>query len=398
MDLFSLLIKSTPDSVAKLQERLAAINACDEAIEIAGDIIETLEKHNARADGSIELSEWSLGEAYDMFEWMADFSGHIWMQLYKIDFLLKYREWNRQDVENEIQLIVKYQSKVYDQPEAFLYSEEELTDPEKNEVREYFRISARFYHLNHLTEIAINSAVSWVYGRYIAFHYFLVDKLKELRGGLSIRQHALLSYYLQETQIDAPFGYDWDSGEVENSTRDINSYAIEHGLHPNGFKQLFNKVKSNIDGEEERTRNEIDNIRDLNRVAEELTSSPHSQYYSKAIQLVNADLEVASLKSLNATQHALLCIYKQETGEEPRFDSLDTNKTAAIENYGIRFGFNKNHFRNTYYKFAGGKQWLSGKFAERDLEAIIEKLAAFPEARKLAKDDLNNAQRLKINL
>ena len=77
---------------------------------------------------------------------------------------------------------------------------------------------------------------------------------------------------------------------------------------------------------------------------------------------------------------------------------MDTNKTAAIENYGIRFGFNKNHFRNTYYKFAGSKQWLSGKFAERDLEAIIEKLAAFPEARKLAKDDLNNAQRLKINL
>ncbi|GAA4465486.1 hypothetical protein GCM10023093_17750 [Nemorincola caseinilytica] len=398
MDLFSLLIRSTPDSITKLQEKLAAINASDEVIEIAGNIIETWEKHSSQEDGSIDLSEWSLGDAYDMFEWMADFSGHIWMQLYKIDFLLKYQEWNLRDVEKEIKLIVKYQSKVYDQPEAFLYSEEELTDPEKNEVREYFRISERFYQLNHLTEIAINSTVSWVYGRYIAFHYFLVDKLKELKGELSVRQHALLSYYLQEAQIDAPFGYDWDSGEVENPTRDINSYATEHGLNPNGFKQLFNKVKSNIDGEEVRTRNEIDNIRDLNRVAEVLNSSPHSQYYSEAIRLVNADLDVASLKNLNGTQHALLCIYKQESGEEPRFDSLDTTKTVAIENYALKYAIEKNHFRTTYYRLVGNKRWLSGKYAARDIETIIEKLGDFPKAKKLALADLNEVEKRKDNL
>ncbi|MFA6151017.1 MAG: hypothetical protein WC716_06845 [Chitinophagaceae bacterium] len=348
MDLFSVLVRNHPKSLESIREYLIRIDASEEILEYINYAIEVWNNYQPLDDGFIDLTDWSFDDepvrseksimceiefkienlkkayhdsgneiwqeeikywesydisqypkpekdkveiAQDKFSMMIDFAGEIWVALRKIDFLLRNKKWGIENVEAELTSIETFNSYVYSLPAEILYSVEEELSVEEEYARELFRIKEGFYRFNQIERIGINDTTSWVYGRYIGYHYFLAGKIKQLKGEVTVRQHALLCYYKQEGDIIAPFG-----AFEKSKFQDIEEHALSNGIDPLEFLELYNIVSHIKTGKNVRAAGSIENLNDLKTVLSIMSITPDLGYMQSAISLISADIELAEQK------------------------------------------------------------------------------------------------------
>lgn len=454
MDLLSTLFRNKPNSLEIIRQYLAESGASSEILDYINDAVATWQKYVVTEDGSMNISDYGFDDepdvsiteiskkvtdhlkflkaeyessgreslqktigywenydpaydiqpgkelfkdygeiSYEKFSLMVDFAGQIWMQLYKIDSLLRYSYWSVENVKHEIDQLIAFKEYVYSLPEEFLYSDEPERDERRNEAREYFRITEGFYGLNPLQSISINNTTSYVYGKFIGYYFFLYDKLQELNNKIPIRQHALICHYKQEAGMMLPFGYEQGSVNKLLIPKDCDRYANENDLDNKAFQRLFTQISVEKYSAENRTKKDTGNIKDLKAVINLFETAPDSFGLTYAIHLAKNDLLEAQ-GGITVEQIAYTVYYKIARNYMQPFKR---DKTKRLKEISKTYG--KNGFKSLE---AALRSVHSVKYRQSGSEKNIDTLRwvalllnGFPEAQIMAQNDLRKAEQNK---
>lgn len=344
--------------------------------------------------------------AYENIQILSNSTGFIWSQLYKIDFLFRHQNWNEECIIAEISFQNKFISFVYSMSSEFLHSEDNLI-PENDlayEAREYYRIINGYYRFNSPKDIGIYTNLAWVYGKYVKFHSFLEHKLSEIRGGISMRQHALYCYYISQSTVmfnkdilsgriipqeDLNKEYAIDliknakSGENIFTDTDASAYAIDNSLDKNLLIKEFKKINDPLTGTESRTRSDEQNISDLNAAIRLLSGCTQ-------VTLAEKDLSTAQLRNLKMIEHALLIYYKSESYEDEKLTNpFSFNMTQACAVYAKKYSIGAEHLRKKIYLVRKDELRLAYKNILQHIDNVINYLDGFPIAQEKCRQDVN---------